>query len=69
MNKLKQQIKILKEEIKTKKSELTDEKKNVKKECDEAFPGKENKSQHKDCIESSKEELEELENLIKELVQ
>ena len=69
VNKLKQQIKILKEEIKTKKSELTDEKKNVKKECDEAFPGKENKSQHKDCIESSKEELEELENLIKELVQ
>ena len=69
IHKLNQQIKVLKEQIKTKKDELVNDKKNIKKKCDESFPGKKNKSLHKDCIESAKEELDELENLIKELVQ
>ena len=66
-DKLDQQIKIMKESIKKKKSELVNEKKIIKKNCDKEFPGKKFKAEHDDCIESAKEELEELENLIIQL--
>ena len=69
IDKIKQQIKTLKPTISQHKKELKQQQQDVKKECLKQFPGKKYKDEYLDCLEAAKEDIEELENLIQELIE
>lgn len=64
---LQQKVKTVKETIREKRIQLRNEKREIADECKKQFPEKDMKEDYNSCIEVGKQELEELENLIKEL--
>ena len=69
IEKIRQQIKTIKPTISKHKKDLKQQKEEIKKECKQQFPGAKNKDKYLDCLESNKEDIEALENLIQELVE
>tara|TARA_Y100000389_G_scaffold198787_1_gene235921 strand:+ start:7460 stop:10540 length:3081 start_codon:yes stop_codon:yes gene_type:complete len=67
ISRLQQKVKSVKETISEKRKQLLNEKREIADECKKQFPEKEMKKDYNSCIEVGKLELEELENLIKEL--